>query len=229
MNKQEITESFQKQLYIENYSEQTIKNYISALKLFLTYIEKLCVSKVSDQEIKSYLYYCATEKQYSFSSMKQTIATIKYLYKKILKSPCPDALNIDLRKPNSLPVVLTKKEIVKILDATKNLKHKTMLFLVYAAGLRLGELLNLEISDIDSETMRIHIRQGKGKKDRYLMLSENVLMLLRKYYKVYKPGKYIIEGQKGDKYSPKSVQTIFKRSVSKAGIKKKSIRTFIKA
>jgi len=86
----------------------------------------------------------------------------------------------------------------------------------------LGELINLKISDIDSEAMKIHVREGKGKKDRYIMLSENVLNLLREYYKIYKPKEFIIEGHKGGQYSPQSVQSVFKAAVKKAGIKKKA-------
>jgi site-specific recombinase XerD len=97
-----------------------------------------------------------------------------------------------------------------------------MLLLIYSAGLRLGELLNLKLGDIDSEQMRIHIIAGKGKKERYVMLSPKTLNLLREYYKEYKPKEYIFEGQNGGKYSPKSVQTLFKASLKKAGIKKKA-------
>lgn len=86
----------------------------------------------------------------------------------------------------------------------------------------MGELLELKIGDINSEAMKIYIRQGKGKKDRYIMLSENVLNLLREYYKRYKPKSYVFEGQNGGKYSPKSVQSIFKTALKKTGIKKKA-------
>ena len=222
MKKQEIIEKFQKKLIIENYSGQTIRNYLSALKLFLEYIDKLQLMGVTDKEIQNYLYYCKTKKNYSYSSMKQVITTISYLYKKVFNKPIPKALNIELRKPSNLPIVLSAKEISKILAVTNNLKHKTIFLVIYSGGLRLAELINLKISDIDSESMKIHIEQGKGKKDRYIMLSENVLKMLREYYKVYKPKEFIIEGKKGGKYSPKSVQSVLKRSLQKAGIKKKA-------
>ncbi len=222
MLKQEIIEEFRKKLKIENYSDQTIRNYVSTLSLFLDYVKNLKIKELTDKEIKNYLYYCKTEKNYSFSSMKQVISSIRYLYKKVLNKPVPDALNIELRKPSVLPNVLSLKEINRILSVTKNLKHKTILLLIYSAGLRLSELINLEISDIDSDSMRIHIRNAKGKKDRYVMLSENVLKLLRDYYKAYKPKKYLVEGQNGGKYSPKSVQSVFKKALKKAGIKKKA-------
>jgi len=222
MKKQEIIERFHKHLVIEDYSKQTIKSYSSALKLFLEFVEILNLDQVTEKEIQDYLYYCKNKKNYSFSAMKQAIASIRYLYLKVLLKPPPQSLSIELRKPNRLPIVLSKKNIVKMIKVTSNLKHKTILLLIYSAGLRLGELLNLKLGDIDSETMKIHIRQSKGKKDRYIMLSENVLKLLREYYKLYKPKDYIIEGQKGGKYSPKSVQNIFKAALKKAGIKKKA-------
>ncbi len=222
MKKQEIIERFYKHLVIEDYSKQTIKSYSSALKLFLEFVEILNLDQITEKEIQDYLYYCKNKKNYSFSAMKQAIASIRYLYLKVLLKPPPQSLSIELRKPNRLPIVLSKKNVVKLIKVTSNLKHKTILLLIYSAGLRLGELLNLKPGDIDSETMKIHIRQSKGKKDRYIMLSENVLKLLREYYKLYKPKDYIIEGQKGGKYSPKSVQNIFKAALKKAGIKKKA-------
>jgi len=222
MKKQEILDKYYQQLKIENYSEQTIKSYYSALKLFLEWVTETNLKNVSDEAIKNYLYYCKTGKNLSFSSMKQTIASIRYFYTKVLKTPAPESLNIALRKPVYLPTVLSKKEIGKIIKVTENLKHRTMLFLIYSAGLRLGELLRLEIGDIDSEAKRIHIKQSKGKKDRYVMLSEKVLLLLREYFLQYKPKKYLFEGQNGGQYSPKSVQSVLKRSLIKAGIKKKA-------
>ncbi len=222
MKKQEIIERYEKQLTIENYASQTIKSYLSALKLFLEYISKLEINQITEKEIQNYLFYCKDKKTYSFSAMKQVIASIRYLYIKVLHKPVPESLFIKLKKPTTLPTVLSAKDISKIIFVTKNIKHKTMLLLIYSGGLRLGELLNLKIGDIDSESMKIHIKQGKGKKDRYIMLSKNALNLLRKYYKVYKPKEYIIEGQKGGKYSPKSVQSVFKAAIKKAGIKKKA-------
>lgn len=221
MNKQELVEKFNKQLKIEDYSIQTIRNYSSAINLFLEYIKNIKIKQVANREIENYLYYCKSEKKYSYSSMKQVVAAIGYLYKKVLKKPVPEALDVKFRRPQALPSVLSLGEINKIINSTKNLKHKTILMLIYSAGLRLNELLELKIADIDSGAMRIHIKSGKGKKDRYVMLSENLLKMLREYYKVCKPKKFIFEGQKGGRYSPKSVQSIFKRAVLKAGIKKK--------
>ena len=113
MKKQEIIESFTKNLIIENYSEQTIKNYLSVLKLFLEWIENLNAEKITEKEIQNYLFYCKKEKKYSFSTTKQIIATIRYLYIKVFNKPIPESLNIKLRKPNLLPTVLSFSDISK--------------------------------------------------------------------------------------------------------------------
>ncbi len=222
MKKQEIINRFIRQLEIENYSTQTVKNYTSAINGFLAYLESVKTDKVDDNQIKDYLHLCAKEKKYSFSSMKHVIASIRYLYAKVLDKPIPGALNIELRKPQKLPLVLSKEEIKRLIKAKSNLKHKAMLLLLYSAGLCLGELLNLKLEDIDSSAMKIRVRQGKGKKDRYVMLSQNALNLLREYYKAYHPKIYVFEGQSGGMYSPKSVQSVFKSALKKAGIRKKA-------
>jgi len=103
------------------------------------------------------------------------LATIWFLYAKVFHQPIPKVLDIKLRKPVYLPTVLSTHDISKLLRVTNNLKHRMILLLIYSGGLRLGELLNLKIGDIDSQTMKIHIRQAKDKKDRYIMLSEDFI------------------------------------------------------
>lgn len=221
MNKQDIISRFIKQARIENYFQATVKNYASTLKLFLQWVSELNLDKISDDDIQNYLYYCKQDKAYSFSSMKQVLATIRFLYGKVFHQPIPQVLDIKLRKPVYLPTVLSAKDISKLLRVTNNLKHQMILLLIYSGGLRLGELLNLKIGDIDSETMKIHIRHAKGKKDRYIMLSEKTLIMLRDYYKKYQPHNFLIEGRNSRKYSPTSVQSVFKTALKKSGIKKK--------
>jgi len=112
-------------------------------------------------------------------------------------------------------------EVKRLLDVTENLKHNTMLKLCYGMGLRLSEILNLKISDIDSRSMRVHIVCGKGKKDRYVNLPQSILEQLRSYYLEYKPKEYLFEGQYGGQYSGRSIQQVFKNSLEKARITKK--------
>ncbi|RMH64633.1 MAG: hypothetical protein D6677_04400 [Calditrichaeota bacterium] len=222
MKKQTILSDFEKKLTIANYSEQTIQSYLSAIKLFLDYVKGKNVTEVDDALIQNYLFFCKTKKKYGYSSMKQVLASIRFLYINVLGKPVPASLNVKMKKPQTLPVVLSREEVQKLIKVTANIKHKTILLLIYSAGLRLGELLNLKISDIDSKRLKIHIRQAKGKKDRYVVLSEKLLPLLRAYYKQYKPRDYLIEGAKGGRYSEKSVQSIMKQALKKAGIRKKA-------
>lgn len=119
-----------------------------------------------------------------------------------------------------MPKVLSKNEVKKILDSCSNIKHYCILLLIYSAGLRRSELINLKVSDINSERMIINIIGAKGKKDRISLLSENTLKLLRKYYKKYKPVNYLFEGMNGGKYSPTSVAKILKKATLKAGLQK---------
>ncbi|MCY7352215.1 MAG: tyrosine-type recombinase/integrase [Cytophagaceae bacterium] len=123
-------------------------------------------------------------------------------------------------KERQLPVVLNSDEITRIFAQLKNLKHRTVLMLIYSAGLRISEAINLKIKDIDSKRMQIRIEQSKGKKDRYTLLSQKALLLLREYYQEYKPVNYLFEGQDSPTYSAKSIQLILKRACEQAGIKK---------
>ncbi len=124
------------------------------------------------------------------------------------------------RKEERLPEVLSKEEIKRMIKVTQNLKHRCTISLLYSAGLRRGELLNLKITDIDSQRMLIKIVQGKGNKDRFTLLGENVLHSLRAYYKEYRPKEYLFEGEQGGKYSPTSLLKIVKVAAQRAGIRK---------
>lgn len=109
-----------------------------------------------------------------------------------------------------------------MLNSIQNIKHKAILLLIYSAGLRLSEVIEMKLTDIDSKRMLIRIAQSKGKKDRYIMLSNKLLIILREYYKEYRPKEYLFEGQKGGKYSARSVQAIFKEALIKSNINKKA-------
>ena len=147
------------------------------------------------------------------------ISAIKFYFEKILQRETKKYyFDIPNRKESKLPVVLSKKEVLKIINCTDNLKHKTILSVTYSGGLRLSEVVNLKISDIDSERMLINIRGGKGKKDRITILADETLDLLRNYFRAYKPKFWLFEGENESNYSTKSVQKIFKNSLRKSGI-----------
>ncbi|MDE3057575.1 MAG: tyrosine-type recombinase/integrase [Bacteroidota bacterium] len=125
------------------------------------------------------------------------------------------------QKEKKLPNVLSQEEVLKIFSCVDNLKHKTLLMLIYSAGLRVGEGVNLKISDVDGQRKMIHLRGAKGKKDRYTLLSDAALQALRAYYKEYKPKEFLFEGQGNRKHlSERSIQHVFERAVKQAGIRK---------
>ena len=146
---------------------------------------------------------------------------MKFLYQKTLKRVW-DSENLPrLKKPKKLPDILTKEEVQSLFDVTDNLKHKCVLMTVYGSGLRLSEVAGLKVSDIDSRSMRIFIRQGKGKKDRYAILSQKSLEILHEYWRVYKPKDWLFEGrEKGTSLTRRSIQDLFYNAVKKDGIKK---------
>jgi len=204
----------------KRYSENTIKTYCNYFKDFCIYFNNKPLEIITTSQINSYILDLIKSKNISISQQNQRINAIKFYYEKVLRR---DKQYYELYRPkkeHKLPKVLSKNEIKKIFDVTSNLKHKCILMLIYSAGLRRSELLNLKFNDIDSKRMIIHIHEAKGKKDRISLLSDNLLQLLRQYYKEYRPKKYLFEGQYGGQYSASSVGNILKKSAKKAGIRK---------
>ena len=216
----EILEKYKDLLIQKRYSINTIKTYCNYFKDFVVYFEKVKLEEITTRQINSYILELIKLRNISVSQQNQRINAIKFYYEKMLGRKKE---YYDLYRPNKeykLPKVLSKNEVKKILNASDNIKHKCILMLIYSAGLRRSELLNLTISDIDSERMVINIIGAKGKKDRISLLSDNLLQLLRNYYLKYKPKKFLFEGQGGGPYSPTSVAKILKNAASKAGIRK---------
>jgi len=178
------------------------------------------LERLTTEQINKYLLNLIQSRNISISQQNQRINAIKFFYEKVLGR---NKQYYELHRPNKehkLPKVLSKNEVKKILLSCGNIKHRCILMLMYSAGLRRSEVIDLTISDIDSERMVINIIGAKGKKDRVSLLSENILQLLRKYYKDYKPKKYLFEGAKGGKYSPTSIAKLLTNAAQKAGIHK---------
>ena len=160
-------------------------------------------------------------KNYSETHVHTAVNAIKFFFEKIEKR---EQEFYDLprpKKPVLLPDILAAEEMIALIQQTDNLKHKALLMTSYSAGLRVSELVSLKLSDIDSKRMMIHIRQGKGKKDRYVPLSIKLLEVLRAYFKEYKPKEYLFEGEKGEAYSTRSAQHALAAAKAKARIGKK--------
>ena len=209
-----------KKLIVGGYSYSTIQTYITCLKYFKNYFYKIEIDQLSKDDIIEYLFHLI-KNNYSKSTQNQHINAIKFYFEKCLGKQREYYLIERPRKEKKLPNILSKKEIQLLFNSTYNLKHLTILAVIYSCGLRVSELINIKINDIDNNRMVIHIRKGKGNKDRQVQLTNQVLELLRKYYKKFLPVKYLITGQNGGKYSTTSVQKIIKNSALKAGIYKK--------
>ncbi|MGL5434295.1 MAG: tyrosine-type recombinase/integrase, partial [Lachnospiraceae bacterium] len=153
--------------------------------------------------------------------INQMISAYKILTCNVLGRPWEKFLIKRPKRERKLPDVFSTQEIEQMLGGIKNMKHRTMYSLIYSCGLRLQEFINLKITDIDSDRMQIHIRSGKGKKDRYVMLSEKVLLMLRTYWQQYRPTVYLFEGHRqGHPISKSTVQHTFKKIVRQSGIQK---------
>ena len=215
-----IMESYRNLLIQKRYSSATQKTYIVYFSDFCEEFSSKHIDMITKDEINAYILKLIKSRNISSSQQNQRINAIKFYYEKVLGKN-KEYYNIYRPKTEKkLPTVLSEDEISKLLNSVANLKHKTILSLIYSGGLRISEVINLKIEDIDSHRNLIHIHAGKGKKDRTTLLSPKILILLRKYYKQYKPKLYLFEGQNGGKYSAKSIQNIFKRTLQKSNIAK---------
>ena len=209
MNKKIIKICEEKFIYL-NYSPRTKNNYLSHIKQFLKSIGDKQVIHLSGRDFQTYL------DNYNFSSVSQqnqVINAIRFLYKFGLNKKYD---KVSFKRPKSekkLPQVIDGEFIKLQLSKIENLKHRSILTLTYSVGLRVSEIVNLKIEDIDSKRMIIHIKNAKGKKDRIVPLSKTVLELLRQYFKEYKPNEYLFNGQSGGKYSIGSCQRIYKKYI----------------
>ena len=212
---------FKKYLRSKRYSENTIKTYSEALKSFLTFFKDKKASEIDNQDVITYNNEFILKNNLSSSYQNQIVNAIKLYFSSIQDRKIEIEKIHRPKQEKKLPNVLSKEEIKLILNTSKNLKHKTMLSLIYSCGLRRSELLNLKPTDIDSKRNIVIIRQSKGKKDRITPLSPKILEMLRHYYKEFKPKIWLFEGQShSQQYSSRSLEEVLKKSVSLAKINK---------
>jgi integrase/recombinase XerD len=203
------------------YSESTIGTYTDALKVFLKYFHHKQINEITNDDVIEFNNKYILANHYSASYQNQVVNGVKLFFGKIENR----RLDIeDIHRPKrekTLPHVLSKEEVKKILTAQSNIKHSAMLSLIYGCGLRCGELLSLKPEHIDSMRNVLIISQAKGKKDRIAPLSIKIIEMLRQYYKLFKPEVYLFEGQKrGEPYDERSLQQVLKQAVAKAKIRK---------
>ncbi|MEI8203556.1 MAG: site-specific tyrosine recombinase/integron integrase [Bacteroidota bacterium] len=222
-NERKIPIEFIEKLKLVRYSENTIRVYTSAFADFINYYSKKELNEITEVDIKNYLLYLVEKRKISSSYQNQVINSIKFYYEKVCHGKRMPYITIDRPfKEKTLPNVLSEEEVKRIIKCVDNLKHKAILLTIYSAGLRISEAINLRIADIDSSRMAILIKGAKGKKDRNSILSGKLLLILREYFKQYKPKVWLFEGQDGGQYSERSIQNVFRKACFDAKIMKKA-------
>lgn len=218
--KEEELDQFVRYMLSRRYSDNTVKTYAEAMRVFLRFHSKKPTESLCNSDVLRFNTEYILAQGLSRSYQNQVVNAIRLFFRKV-RNHSMEVEQLERPKNGSyLPVVLSISEVEKLFSVTENLKHRLMLMMIYSSGLRRGELLRMEIRDIDSDRMVIHVREAKGFKDRLVPLSRHLLDELREYYRLYRPKKYLFEGQSGDQYSERSLQHVFTAAVQKAGIKK---------
>jgi len=177
--------------------------------------------EMGDPEIRGYLHHLIQEKKASQSGISQAYSALKFFYETTLKRDWNGFRIPRVQMGKRLPVVLSVQEIQAIFSATRNLKHRALLMTIYSAGLRVSEVVHLKVADLDSQRMTIRVQQGKGQKDRYTLLAQRTLEVLREYWKEYRPQDWLFPGKpETEPLSVSAVQRVFKKVLLQAGIKK---------
>ncbi|MDT0557182.1 tyrosine-type recombinase/integrase [Ichthyenterobacterium sp. W332] len=215
-----LLNNYYKYLKGKRYSQSTIHTYTSFMADFVSYNNDIEAEDFTNTHVERFAQDVLAKKGYSISSHRQFISALK-LFTQFFTNTSIDDLKLERpKKSKKLPLVLSYEEIILILRHTKNLKHRAIIALLYSCGLRIGELINLKLTDFNIQRKQLIIRQGKGRKDRYVSLADSFMPLLSNYYMSYNPKVYFVEGQEGDKYSAASVRQFLKRSCKRANINK---------
>ncbi|MEN8702778.1 MAG: tyrosine-type recombinase/integrase [Polaribacter sp.] len=203
----------EKALVLKKYSDASIRIYKNMFTVFLTKFVHRDITEITKEEIEGFVYELIKKNKISESYQNQLINAIKAYYEHALGKPRE---YYDIQRPKrtlSIPNVLHKEEVLKIIQHPTNIKHKAILWTIYSAGLRISEVLNLRIVDVHSKEGYLFIKDSKGKKDRKTILSDHLVTLLRLYYSKEKPSYWLFEGQTGGKYSSASIRAIFRKAV----------------
>jgi integrase/recombinase XerD len=212
---------FKRWLDAKRYSKNTIKTYTEVLTTFLLYFHDKPLEEITNKDVSDFNSDYIIKNNLSISYQNQLVNAVKLFFRVVQETQIDVELIYRPRRAKKLPNVLSKEEVRVILEATRNLKHRTMLSLIYACGLRSGELLNLLPEHIDSNRGVLIIKQAKGMKDRIAPLGKSLIEMLRFYYKTFKPKRYLFEGQQeGMPYDARSLQQVLKQSLGRTAITK---------
>jgi len=215
-----LREQMKGDLELRGLSPHTRDNYLRHVSQFSRHYGR-SPCHLGEKEIKEYLLYLLREKKVSTATVNQCYHALKFLYERTLNRVWVMAMIPRVRRLKQLPVVLDKEEVESLFTVTENLKHRAILMLIYSSGLRLTEAAHLKVTDIDSKRMLIRIKQGKGRKDRYTILSKAALEVLREYWSQYRPKDWLFAGRfPGKPLTGRSIQRVLIKAKDLAGIKK---------
>ncbi len=212
------------ELQRRNYTQSTAEAYIHALKEFATYFHR-SPDKLGPKEVSQFQLYLLQQRKLACNTVKQHIAALRFFFNHTLKRRYPPSEFRCPKVPQRLPVILSQEEVGRMIDAATTLLHRTLLMTLYSTGMRRAEITRLKVSDIDSQRMVIHIKQGKGGRDRDVPLSPKLLETLREYWRWKKPRGYLFpgeakQGSKGEHLTSKAVYHAVKGAARRAGIEK---------
>lgn len=210
-------EEYLQKLELKKYALNTVKTYVVCFERFINHYKTFDLKEIGEQEIREYLLTLHQSGK-SDSYINQAVNSIKFYYEVVLGMPNRFYSIERPRKKQTLPKVLSKEEIKAMIQCTRNIKHRCIISLLYSAGLRRSELIDLKITDIDSKRMLIRVEAAKGGKDRMTLLSELLLKDLRQYFREYKPKRWLFEGMDGTQYSGTSIRNVVNRSAKWAKI-----------
>jgi len=214
---QQILQKVERELKLRNYSSKTIKAYLFCVREYLKY-KKTDFDRLNEENIKDYLLQMQDRGKAS-QTINLHLNAIKYLYRYVLKNDHKISIKF-AKRSQKLPVVLSREEISLIVNSISNLKHKMIISLAYGAGLRISEVQNLKISDLDIAEKIIHIKNAKGNKDRITVLPEKLVADLNKILNYHKPNDLLFESERGGKLSTRTLEKIFENALKKSGCTK---------
>jgi site-specific recombinase XerD len=216
----ELRQRYLQDLRLRNYAPKTLQTYVECVSLFARYFKR-SPEELGPNHIREYQRFLVEEKKCSWSRFNQTVCALRFLYRITLGRDWAISHIPFPRKQKKLPVVLSRDEAAQFLAAIRRLKYRTILSLCYGAGLRISEAIHLQVTDIDSKRMMIRVRQAKGHKDRYVMLSPKLLELLREYWKAERPTSWLFPGRPNDRpLDATSLQHACQRARIDSGITK---------
>lgn len=202
-------------------SESTIRTYFSFVTDFLAFAGDKKAETLTDIDVRLFLEKQVMYKHYSISTHRQMVSGIKQFGYFMSMEVLTDLDHFRPKKSSYLPTVLSKEEAIRLLSVTKNLKHRTVLAILYSAGLRVGEVISLELRHLDFDRRQIFIKSGKGRKDRVVIMAESFVPLFKNYFLSYRPKVYFIENPNGGQYTAGSIRSFLRASCKAAGITKK--------